>query len=308
MGKLRLVSTKKYSFGFVVLAVLVLLLLVGLSLFFIIRYNKKYGNMPTDAELQQAWDAHEYDSVRTLADRVLEVKPFDARMHALRGFATYYIASAQTSETDLLVYIDDCIRSLRKAIHLIDEKELPRLYYILGKAYYQKGEFYYDLAATYLEKVAELGYEFEDLHAFRGMAYSQLGETERAISAFTEQLSDDTDEFLLYALAKNYFAIQNYDKAKMYLTEVTEKARDMLVQLDCKSLLAEIYLSENLYDKARATYQDILRIDDTYADAYYGLGVVYEYLGDVVRARAEWRNALKANPLHARSLEKLSLN
>ena len=45
----------------------------------------------------------------------------------------------------------------------------------------------------------------------------------------------------------------------------------------------------------------------TSADAHYGLGVVYELQGDMIKARAEWRKALKFDPLHIKTRAKLNL-
>ena len=137
------------------------------------------------------------------------------------------------------------------------------------------------------------------------MAFSYLGEHKEAIEAFTSDLSDDTDEFLLYALAKSYIETGNLEKAKMYLTEAASKAKDIMLKLNCKAKLAEIFLAEGNSAKARTEYESILQLDEKYADAYYGLGLIYEQAGDLLKARAEWRKTLKANPLHAKAIEKL---
>ena len=41
------------------------------------------------------------------------------------------------------------------------------------------------------------------------------------------------------------------------------------------------------------------------AEAHYGLGLVLEKEGDMVRARSEWRRALKVNPLHEKTQGKI---
>lgn len=297
-------SSSKKTF-FLIFVVLAFFASIGVGLFFILRYKKYYKGLPTNEDLYASWEAQDYQKTFEQTASILERRPHDMRVLALHGFAAYYLSSAQTTESDASEFLDDCVVSLRKARYNLHDEDLPRLYYILGKAYFQKGHFYYDLALKYLDFVFDLEYKFSDINKFRGMALSYLGEDKQAIEAFTHDLNTNSDEFLLYALAKNYINVGNFEKAKMYLTEASEKAKDALVKLDCKSKLADVYLEEGQLEKARKEYESILEINNKYADAHYGLGLVYERVGDLVRARAEWREALKVNPLHAKAIEKL---
>lgn len=289
----------------VFLTVIIVLVIVSVTIFVIQKYQKNYRELPTNSGLLATWRAKDYQKSFAQTTEILERRPNDANVRALHGFAAYYLSSAQTNEVEATDFLDDSIVSLRKAIYIIDKKDLAQVYYILGKAYYQKGYFYYDLSLKYLNKVFEMGGKYSDLNKFRGMAFSQLNEDEKAIEAFTQALTSENDEFLLYALAKSYMNVNNWEKAKMYLTEASEKAKDIMLKLNCKAKLAEIYLSEKNLEKARNEYISILAIDETYADAYYGLGVIYEQAGDLLAARAEWRKALRANPLHSKAIEKM---
>lgn len=288
-----------------IIAVLAFLMIVGLGAFSVLGFKKYHSGLPSNKELQDDWTKKNYEDVLKKTAEILERRPRDAEVRCLHGFAAYYVSSAQTNQTAASEYLDECIVSLRQALYGLSEENLPRLYYILGKAYYQKGYFYYDLALKYLNKVFELGCNFPDLNKFRGMAYSYLGENKKAIEAFTYDLDANSDEFLLFALAKNYASVGDFNKAKMYLTEAAEKATDVMLKLDCKNKLAEVYFDEENLDKAIAEYMEILEMDKNYSDAYYGLGLIYERAGNLVKARAEWRKALKANPLHAKAIEKL---
>lgn len=290
---------------FIFVIVLIVLLGISLAIFFMRKYKKNYTKLPTKNKLLSSWQAKDYQKSLDQTKEILERRPDDANVRALHGFAAYYLSSAQTNETEAVDLLDDSIVSLRKALYTIDQKDLVQVYYILGKAYYQKGYFYYDLSLKYLNKVFEMGGKYSDLNKFRGMAFSQLDENEKAVEAFTQALSSESDEFLLYALAKTYMKVDNLEKAKMYLTEAAEKAKDIMLKLNCKSKLAEVYFSEKKLEKARAEYISILKLDETYADAYYGLGLIYEQGGDLIAARAEWRKALKANPLHSKTIEKM---
>ena len=42
----------------------------------------------------------------------------------------------------------------------------------------------------------------------------------------------------------------------------------------------------------------MLEINPNYADAFYGIGVLYESQGELVKARSEWRKALRLDVNH----------
>ena len=71
-------------------------------------------------------------------------------------------------------------------------------------------------------------------------------------------------------------------------------------------LLGAIYTDEKNFSDAKAEFEEILRKNKNSADAYYGLGVLYEKQGDMVKARSEWRKALKLQVNHSGALSKLS--
>ena len=77
--------------------------------------------------------------------------------------------------------------------------------------------------------------------------------------------------------------------------------------LKSKLLLADIYFAENNYAEAKNEYESILLKDDSIADAYFGLGNVYEKLGDIAKARSEWRKTLKVQINHSGAISKLGL-
>ena len=51
-----------------------------------------------------------------------------------------------------------------------------------------------------------------------------------------------------------------------------------------------------------------MKKNENSADAHYGIGVIYEKQGNMVKARAEWRKALKIQVNHAGALQKMSEN
>ena len=71
-------------------------------------------------------------------------------------------------------------------------------------------------------------------------------------------------------------------------------------------MLGQIYLEEENYDDAKKEFETILEKDINNADAYYGLGVIYEKQGELVKARAEWRKALRIDVNHQNALKKMA--
>ena len=60
--------------------------------------------------------------------------------------------------------------------------------------------------------------------------------------------------------------------------------------------------------KIKNVFDEILKLNKNSADAYYSLGLIYEKQGEMVKARAEWRKALKAQVNHPGALAKMSAN
>ena len=72
-----------------------------------------------------------------------------------------------------------------------------------------------------------------------------------------------------------------------------------------QTLLAKIYLEEQQYDEAKSLFDSILAKNENSADAHYGLGIIYEKKGDLVKARAEWRKTLKIDSNYEDAIKKV---
>nr|WP_253694535.1 MULTISPECIES: tetratricopeptide repeat protein [unclassified Treponema] len=258
-------------------------------------------------EVYADWSEKNYENVYQKTETILKRRAYDGEALALRGFAAYYIFAEQTDFSVSYSYLNDSILNLRQALYCVSKSQQAKIAYVLGKAYYQKGYYYADLALKYLDIAYNSGEKFKDLSEFRGMSASVLGDPERAIDAFTEALSDNPSDLLFFALAENYVKISDKQNAKLYLFETIGKTKDTLLELKCRYLLGSLFLEENKIEDALKEFNTILEKDMTSADAHYGLGVIYELQGDMIKARAEWRKALKFDPLHSNTRAKLNL-
>ena len=75
-----------------------------------------------------------------------------------------------------------------------------------------------------------------------------------------------------------------------------------------ENLLGTIYIDQEKYDDAMQEFENVLKKNENSADAHYGIGVIYEKQGNIVKARSEWRKALKIQVNHPGALQKMSEN
>ena len=297
----------KRRFSFKIIIFLLFIVLCFLGGVAILHY-KKHKNTPSIKEISEDWKSSSYNSVYLKSEMILKDDPFNAEALAFRGFSSYYIYISEPEEAgNIATYLENTIISLRQAMYFIKEKDMGKLSYILGKAYYQKGEYYADLALKYLSIAEESNLDFVDLHEFKGMAYLLLGEEEAAISSFTLALKETPSPLLLYILGETYMKISDFQNAKQYFFETISKTKDELLQLKCRYHIGSILFDEGEFEKAKDEFTAILEKDDSSSDAHYGLGLVLEQQGQLVKARSEWRKALKINPSHEKTREKLKM-
>ena len=289
------------------------LIFVGILIFFALvwflfdKYKANFTGIPSMRSVYTDWKNKDYEAVYGKTETILKKHPFDGEALAMHGFSAYYIFAEQNDFSVSYPYLNDCILHLRQAIRRVNSSEKPKIAYMLGKAYYQKGYYYADLAVKYLDYAKNSGVTAHDLPEFLGMSASLLGDAEKAIEAFTLALAENPSDLLLIALAENYIKIYDEKNAKLYLFETIEKTKDTLLELKCRYLLGSLFLDDGDINGAEQEFNSILEKDETSADAHYGLGVVFEIRGDLIKARAEWRKALKLNPLHEKTRIKLNL-
>ncbi len=298
-------SSKKHPLRY---AVLVILFFgsIGIGFFLFRTYRMFYFSVPQVSSLYADWENKDYSSVYTKAEEVLFKRPLDGTVLALHGFAAYYLFAEQTDMSLGAEYLTAAIVSLRRALYRVKKSDIPKVSYILGKAYYQQGHYYADLAVKYLDAAYEGGVKAGDLSEFRGMAASLLGDSDKAIEAFTEALADNPSDFVLYAVAENYKKKEDFANAKLYLFETIKKTTDAVLEVKCRTQLGFLFLEEQNTADALQQFNAALEKNSNCADAYYGRGLLYEKQGNMVKARHEWRQVIRLNPLHEQTRAKLN--
>lgn len=303
------VKRRPYSLRAALIAVLCAACII--SFFFLVpRIMKKVSRLPAAAELDSLWKKADYRAVYDLSSHILTEHPFQNRALTYRGYAAFFLALSQPEPQEARIYIDTAVNSLRLALMHAAKRTKPQIEYMLGKTYFQKNllsayHYYADSAVRYLTEALASGYTAHDIYEYLGLCYADLNMTEESIAAFTEALAFSKSDTLLLAIARQYYKNGQNEAAKPYLYRIKNTGTDEILVLTCARLLGDIYFSEGNIEDAKIEYEAVLKKDPNDADSHYGLGLIYEKEGDMIRARASWRKALKAQVNHAGALNKM---
>lgn len=292
------------------LAVCICAVLVAAS-FFAYRFihNQLYGR-PSLYLVRLQWKSYDYSSVYETSRRLLETDPFNNVARTYHGYAAFYLGVSSLDTSNAQSYLDESINSLRIAMISAKKSLMPQLEYMLGKAYFFKNTlssyYYSDLAVKYLEQAKAHGYNAPDIPEYLGLSYASLDMTMDSISAFTEALLVRESASLLLSIAEQYCKAGQTTAATQYLFRIINDCDDKSLVLQSRMLLGTIYIDEEKYEEAETEFRTILEEDENSADAYFKLGLLHEKQGDMVKARAEWRRALRIQVNHQGVLKKMS--
>ncbi len=288
-----------------VVGVLVALLIAGIGISFAVRYWDRVVGGEASAALK-SWNAGEYAEACEIAARNLIARPLSPYWLVLHGMSSYQLAVAQINQVDTLRYIDESISSLRKALLVGAGSADAKTRYVLGKAYYRKGPEYADQAVAYLE-ASSASFSASDLYEHLGLAYASLRDYRKSVEAFTRALGDSPSDLLLLSIARSYLELGEHDQAKAYLIRCVEISKDVSVSTQARLMLGSSYQKLGMRADAEREYMAVIDQDARNAAAYYALGELYADAGDTVKARAEWRKALRIDPTHAPSRSRLGM-
>ena len=306
-------SALSYKAGFkrkqvvqnVLLAALIITFLSLLPVVYF-RMQERGGN--ERRELQSMFETGAFDSVFAKSRDLLVERPLDFFLLTVNGFSAYQLGISQVSNFDALSYISDSIWSLRRAMLLREGANDGRIFYVLGKAYFHKGASHADLAVRYLEKALAAGFTAPDIAEFLGLAHASLLDFRSSVAAFTVALEDNSrlpSDVLLLSIARSYVRLNEYESAKYFLARCLEVSRDSRTRITARLLLGYILYQAGDFYGAEAEYLRIIEEEGENAEVSYQLGVLYASMGDMTRARAEWRRALRIDPIHGSARNRL---
>jgi tetratricopeptide (TPR) repeat protein len=292
-----------------ILVVLVGVLIAAAAVFFT-GWRSRLGT--ERKELLKLWEKGLYEDTFKISGEKLVRKPMDYFLLTLHGFSAYQLAIAQINAFDTLAFADNAIWSLRKAMLTKRGASDPRVFYVLGKAYYYKGNGYADLAVAYLEKAQSASYGARDIPEYLGLAYAAIRDYRSSVASFTQALNPEGDgeepsDLLLLSIARSYIELEEPDTAKAYLLRCIDTTRDAATKLSAKLLLGIILAKTGDPRGAEALYLEILETDSENAEAHFQLGELYAAEGDTTRARAEWRRVYRIDPVHSQARARLNM-
>lgn len=264
------------------------------------------GKAVPQSRVLVAWKDQHYDTVLALTGDSLSVLPLDSFHLVFKGFASFYKAMQQPEGDERTDLLDSCVMSLRKA--LASGKKIaikPQVEYVLGKAYYHKGVAFQDLSVTFLEASLVDGYKAGDSHEYLGVLLASLGKKNEALIHFEKAMESGKSDLLLLSAAKTYQDSGDSAKAESLLKEIVVSGTDVTAREKAALLLASLGIERKEYASAETTLLTLLEKNPEMADAWFALGTLYQERGDPVKARATWRKAVAADPMHLGARQKL---
>jgi len=277
---------------------------------FIFFFGVKFREAGNKKKLLVNWEQGAWMETYETSKEALTLKPMDTFYLTINGFAAYQAAMAQINNTGALEFIDQSIWSLRRALLGKNTDKDGRIRYVLGKAYYAKGPDYADLSVRYLEEAKSVQLNAGDLNEYLGLAYAAIKDYGKSIEALTASLDsagkDEDSDLLLMRIAQSYMGLEDWEAAKSYLIRCTSASRDTGLAQKSRLLLGKVLRNSGDLDGAIAVFDSVLEESGENAEAAFEIGEIYASRGEMIRARAAWRRAHRADPNFAPVLSRLN--
>jgi len=251
------------------------------------------------------WETKNYAEIIRLTESLLKKKPMDPYGLVFNGFAHFYTGVNQTTTEDKISHIAASITSLRRARLHAKPPLRGEVDYILGKAYYHKGLHYADLSARYMLSSIERKFVGQDSYEYLGLAFSNTGDYAESLKYFLKAGENNPSDLLFLTLAQTYYQLGDKAASEEYLMRAINKSQDAVLIEKARFLLGDIYFQNKEYIKSEEQYLKVLEGRPQNPDSHFHLGEIYAALGDMVKARASWRKALRIDPNHFGALRRL---
>lgn len=268
----------------------------------------------------------DYNSAMQDVQRAIQISPKEDTYYQLRGTIHLHLGNQVKAEEDWI-----------KSAQLGPENVEVRLR--LAELFFYKQR--YADAMQFVNQVLKLDLYNADAYFLKGMIHLTRSDTANAISSF--QTAVEQNEMfleayfqlgLVHAMKKDKLAIEYYNNA----LRIKPKNIDVLYNkgLICQDLgeynealktYSEIlkvdpefkhahfnmgyvnmyYLKQ--YKQGAIHFTDAINIDPEFYQAYYNRGYCYELMGDVIRAKVDYQNALNIKPdytIAAKGMERVT--
>lgn len=251
------------------------------------------------------WNAGDFEGVIERTGAQLADYPLDETALSLRGFARFYLAVQMVDNEQKQLLLIGAVQDLRRALLLDDPALEPEIHYVLGKTFFTMGSFFYDEAVKELEKASALGFDQLDLLEYLAIASASLQRYDDAVGYYEAAIARNNEAIHKISLADLLIDLERYEYADTLLVEAIAAEPDNTLLQHAFLSRGRLFRARGDYDAALATYESLLEINSSSAEAHYGLGETLLALGENERARFEWREAIRLDPNHIESLQRL---
>lgn len=143
-----------------------------------------------------------------------------------------------------------------------------------------------------------------------GFCYDNLNKPHRAIDAYTRGIKNNPDVGLLYNnRGYGYLELKMYDKALADLQKAIAVEPEIVMS---HVSLGEYYYDRKMYGDAIAKFDMAIKMDEgtteAYTAAYFTRGMCYFEQEQYVKAKADFKSAIKVSPKHVLAHEKLGIS
>jgi len=173
-------------------------------------------------------------------------------------------------------------------------------YFNQGLACLQNGDFSNGIEA--LNNALKIDPNLPVVYLYRGMAYEQINNIDKAITDYDQSLKLFPDEWKYLGYYFRGMAYMTKKTHKNALNDLTNAIKLAPANPDPMFDLKLAYYSrgfqykyEKEYDKALSDYNEVLKIAPNYGAAYCGRGEIFELKGKYDEAIAEFDKAIKTN-------------
>jgi tetratricopeptide (TPR) repeat protein len=311
MSKIRTLSRygrKIYLLNKIQNVMVIIFFMLVITALFLLILQARNSVSSEKKEILSVWNTGNYEKAYQMSKNELFQRPVDYFLLTINGFSAYQLGISQINSQNMLLFIDECIFSLRKALLHKESSNDGRVYYVLGKAYGYKGNEYSDLTIKYLEMANNISYHAEDIPEYLGLAYAACGDYRNSVAAFSQALTGkNPSDSLLLSIARSYMGMKEYTMAAGYLKRCVDISPDTKSVIIARLILAEIFKLTGDFDVAEEQYLTILNESGENAEAHYQLGELYDLKGNTTKARSEWRLAYRLDPAHSKVRERLNI-
>lgn len=146
-----------------------------------------------------------------------------------------------------------------------------------------------------LDKIMRVDPQNPDAFLMFGLNYAALGDTARAIGAYQQAVQLDPEKVDAWIQLAKLRAARDEPNALQFFDAAIKVAPGEVTPLMVK---ADYLWEKEELEKAIEVYKEVITIDNSYADAYYNIGLVYLQMDNLEKAYENFDITVKMNPLY----------